>query len=56
MLTTFGIFWTGEGLGADWPGADLSLFGIFLILAAVSLALVRGLGPAVAPSGAGAAR
>ena len=56
MLTTFGIFWTGEGLGANWPGADLSLFGIFFILAAISLALVRGLRPAVALSGAGAAR
>lgn len=22
MLTSFGIFWTGEGIGADWPGAD----------------------------------
>ena len=21
MLTSFGIFWTGEGIGADWPGA-----------------------------------
>jgi uncharacterized membrane protein len=23
MLTSFGAFWTGEGLGVDWPGADL---------------------------------
>src|SRR5437660_970960 len=22
MLTAFGVFWTGEGLGIDWPGAD----------------------------------
>ena len=43
MLTTFGIFWTGEGLGVEWPGADLSLLGIFAILAAASLALVRWL-------------
>jgi uncharacterized membrane protein len=56
MLTTFGIFWTGEGLGAEWPGADLSLFGIFVILAATSLALVRALRPAGALSGAGAVR
>ena len=43
MLTTFGIFWTGEGLGVEWPGADLSLLGIFAVLAAASLALVRWL-------------
>jgi len=41
MLTTFGIFWTGEGLGADWPGADLSLLAIFVVLAAASWGLVQ---------------
>ncbi len=41
MLTTFGVFWTGEGLGAEWPGADLSLFAIFVIFAAASLGLTR---------------
>ncbi len=44
MLTTFGIFWTGEGIGADWPGADLSLIGLFIIVGAASLGLVRWLG------------
>ena len=43
MLTSFGVFWTGEGLGADWPGGDLSLIGIFLIVAATALALTRRL-------------
>ena len=43
MLSTFGIFWTGEGMGAEWPGADLSLFGIFIIFGAASLALTRWL-------------
>ncbi len=36
MLTAFGIFWLGEGIGAEWPGADLALLGILLLLGAVS--------------------
>ena len=40
MLTSFGIFWTGEGLGAQWPGADLALLGIFLVMAAASAAIL----------------
>jgi uncharacterized membrane protein len=43
MLTSFGIFWTGEGLGAEWPGADLSLLLILAILAAYSFVAVRWL-------------
>jgi uncharacterized membrane protein len=45
MLTTFGIFWTGEGIGAEWPGADLSLAGIFAVLLLVSWGLTRRFGP-----------
>jgi uncharacterized membrane protein len=25
MLVSYGTFWTGEGIGVHWPGADLSL-------------------------------
>jgi uncharacterized membrane protein len=39
MLTSFGIFWTGEGLGADWPGADLALLGIFAVMTVAVLAV-----------------
>ena len=37
MLTAFGVFWTGEGLGIDWPGGDL------VILAFIATFLVVGL-------------
>lgn len=43
MLSTFGVFWTGEGLGVSWPGADLSLFGLFLAFAIVAYTLVARL-------------
>ncbi len=54
MLTTFGVFWTGEGIGAEWPGADLSLFGIFIIFGAASLGLTRWLKAARENAGRGA--
>ncbi|SFJ33726.1 Uncharacterized membrane protein [Phyllobacterium sp. CL33Tsu] len=41
LLTAFGVYWTGEGLGAHWPGADLSLIAIFVVLALFSLMAVR---------------
>jgi uncharacterized membrane protein len=40
MLTSFGTFWTGEGLGISWPGADLSLLMLAAFYAAVSAVLV----------------
>jgi Ca2+/H+ antiporter, TMEM165/GDT1 family len=38
MLSAFGVFWTGEGLGVAWPGADLA------IVAFAALFLLVGLG------------
>jgi len=38
MLTAFGTYWTGEGLGFAWPASDVSvlvLVAVFLVLAAV---------------------
>jgi Ca2+/H+ antiporter, TMEM165/GDT1 family len=31
MLSAFGVFWTGEGLGIAWPGQDLALL-LFAVL------------------------
>ena len=40
MLSAFGIFWTGEGLGVAWPGADLAIVGFAVLFLTVGLALV----------------
>jgi uncharacterized membrane protein len=37
MLSGFGAFWTGEGLGCVWPGDELSLLAIIASYALVSL-------------------
>jgi uncharacterized membrane protein len=31
MLSAFGVFWTGEGLGVEWPAHDFALF-VFAML------------------------
>ena len=44
MLTSFGLFWLGEGLGLDWPGSDafiLALAAIFLGLAGLTGRMIR---------------
>jgi uncharacterized membrane protein len=41
MLTTFGIFWSVEGAGADWPGSDAALLGVLGFVVLSSLLLVR---------------
>ena len=52
MLTSFGMFWGGEGAGASWPGSDAALLVIVPAVLALSVATVaalrRGAGPAVA--------
>jgi uncharacterized membrane protein len=44
MLSAFGVFWTGEGLGVPWPGGDLAIIafaGLFLVVAIAGVALSR---------------
>ena len=44
MLSAFGVFWTGEGLGVAWPGADLAIVGfavLFLAVGSASVAFLR---------------
>jgi uncharacterized membrane protein len=43
LLTSFGCFWAGEGVGVDWPGDELSLLGVIAFLGVASFALVHAL-------------
>src|SRR5579863_8886877 len=45
MLTSFGTFWAGEGLGIRWPGSDLAILVLVGIYALVTWALVVMLRP-----------
>jgi uncharacterized membrane protein len=40
MLVTFGIFWSAEGAGVQWPSADLAIGAILAFMLVVSLAIV----------------
>jgi uncharacterized membrane protein len=43
LLTSFGVFWGGEGAGVEWPGADLGILGILAFVSLVSYTLTREL-------------
>ena len=51
MLSSFGIFWSAEGAGVSWPGADASLLGVIAFVIVVSFGLVAMLRRAVADAG-----
>jgi len=46
MLSAFGTFWIGEGLGMKWIGEDLAILGLivgYLVISVASIALSRRL-------------
>jgi uncharacterized membrane protein len=48
LLSSFGVFWTGEGLGISWPGSDGVLIGFisaFLLLSLLSIRAARRVTP-----------
>jgi uncharacterized membrane protein len=45
MLSAFGLLWTGESLGVEWPGGDLAIVGLAILFLAVGAALVALLKP-----------
>jgi Ca2+/H+ antiporter, TMEM165/GDT1 family len=51
MLSAFGLFWTGESLGVDWPGGDAAILAFATLFLGVAAALVALLKPkAAAPA------
>jgi uncharacterized membrane protein len=40
MLSAFGLFWTGEGLGLAWPGEDLAIIAFVALFLGVGLGAV----------------
>ena len=57
LLTSFGVFWGGEGAGVNWPGSEAAILAILAFLGLVSFVLVRQLRRqrlAALPVGAGA--
>ena len=44
LISSFGVFWVGEGLGFHWPGQDLSILGLvggFLLVSLIFVSAVR---------------
>jgi len=44
MLTTFGTFWAGEGIGVNWPLSDVTLvpmLGLYILGSLAAVALIR---------------
>lgn len=40
LLTTFGTFWSLEGLGVEWPAGDLTILALVVLFAVVATAYI----------------
>jgi uncharacterized membrane protein len=55
MLSSFGVFWVGEGAGVHWPGGDLAipvLVGFWVVVYFAYTALLRTMVPVPVAEGA----
>ena len=43
MLTAFGTFWAGEGVGLEWPGGEWAILGLLIAYALLAASLIVGL-------------
>jgi len=43
MLTSFGLFWGGEGVHADWPGGDTALLVLIPAVALFAIGMSAGM-------------
>jgi uncharacterized membrane protein len=44
LLCSFGVFWTGEGLGVTWPAGDFAVVvfaALFLLVAALAVPVLK---------------
>jgi uncharacterized membrane protein len=52
MLTSFGTFWSAEGVGVDWPGEDAAIVALLVLygcVAVVAMLLLRRRAPQLSP-------
>jgi len=48
MLSSFGVFWSAEGVGAEWPGDAAAIpliIAVYLVVSWLAVRMLRGLLP-----------